>query len=117
MSRKEVEKRFVHFCYVCDKFVIGRWQTHKTRAHVAQLTKMMCWAAVGQLDDQALQVVMNVKAAAEPQTESDASSDEEVGGVAVGARGKRSLAAASVDGAAASGDRKRAAGGTHTRLD
>ena len=54
----------------------------------------MLWAAFGRLDDQALQVVMDIKAAAKPQTESDASSDEEVGGVAAGARGKRSLVAA-----------------------
>ena len=39
-TRKEVEKRFVHYCYVCDKFVIGKWQTHRTRPQLVAFDRL-----------------------------------------------------------------------------
>jgi hypothetical protein len=102
--RKEAEKKFVHYCYLCSRFVVGKWQDHYGRAHVKRVQSML-WAAITCLDDKGLELVM--KAAAEPQPMSSSDEDEEDVGAEAGAR----AAAAADDGEGGGGEASGVVGG------
>eukprot|EP01044_Picomonas_judraskeda_P007661 COSAG03_NODE_835_length_5677_cov_2.833094_4_plen_349_part_00 len=87
LGERKDKKVHLHYCYLCDQFVTGAWQAHRGRAHVGQAVAMM-WAAMNKLPGKKIpKAVLEAKAAAEPETDSSESDDEEVGGVAAGARG------------------------------
>jgi hypothetical protein len=105
---KTAVKRYVHRCYVCDKWYVGKWQEHQRR-HVGQVTSML-WAAIAQLEEQQLQHVLAAKAAADPESLSSSSDEDETEPVAAGARAaaeppqrKRMRGAATADRGAGSG--------------
>ena len=88
LGERKDKKAHVHYCYLCDQFVAGDWQAHRGRAHVCQALAML-WVAMNKLPGKKIPLeVLEAKAAAEPDTESSESDDEQVGGVAAGARGE-----------------------------
>jgi hypothetical protein len=95
--RKEAEKQFVHYCYLCSKFVVGKWQDHSGRAHVKRVQSML-WAAISCLDDTRLELVMKAAAEPQPMSSSDEEEEEDVDAVGAGRPTKRAWAAATADG-------------------
>ena len=108
VSHDDAVKGYVHYCYICQMFCVGKWQTHARGTHIGKM-KNMLWAAISSIAEDKMFLIA---AAADAPVLSSDSSDEEVGGVAAGARGKHALdGPAAADAAAGASDeppRKRA---------